>query len=77
MAKSQKQNIKEWLQTGRAITPIEALQEYGVFRLAPIIHTLRDEGLDIKTEMKYRPDRKRYAKYHLDRNPSKPNNNEA
>lgn len=51
---SQLNKVKAHLLNGKSITPIEALNLYGTFRLASRIHTLRhQEGLDIvcdKTE---------------------------
>jgi len=49
--KSQRVNIKEHLETGHPITPKEALEHYGCFRLASVIHLLKSEGMDIKTTM--------------------------
>lgn len=47
--------IREALLSGRSLTPLEALQEFGCFRLAAAIHTLRQEGLDIVTDMVPQP----------------------
>lgn len=45
---SQLKKVKTHLLTGRSITPIEALNLYGSFRLAALVHVLRHkEGLDI------------------------------
>ena len=38
---TQKNKVKEHLNSGQSITPIEALERYGCFRLAAIIHTLK------------------------------------
>lgn len=56
--------IKEYLLAGNSITPIEALNMFGAFRLAAIIFKLKEQGLNIKTEMVYEED-KRYAKYSI------------
>ena len=56
--------IKEYLLAGNSITPIEALNMFGAFRLAAIVFTLKEQGLNIKTEMVYEED-KRYAKYSI------------
>jgi len=58
---TQKQYIKKALLSGRSITPIEALQECGSFRLGGIIHRLRQEGMDIITSLT----KKGYARYYL------------
>jgi len=47
---TQKEMVLLQLQIGEPITPMEALQEYGCFRLSHIIYVLRHEGWDIKTE---------------------------
>ena len=45
---SKLKKVKSHLLTGKSITPIEALNLYGSFRLAALIHTLRHkEGMDI------------------------------
>ena len=42
--------IRSWLRSGRAITPVEALNRFGCMRLAARIHELRQQGLPIITE---------------------------
>ena len=61
---TQTEAIRRHLQQGRPITPLEALQEYGCFRLAARIDELRHEGLDIETLTQTR-NGKRYAVYVL------------
>lgn len=61
---SQTDAIKAHLQTGAAITPLEALDKYGCFRLAARIDELRREGLEIETVTQTR-NGKRYAAYQL------------
>ena len=49
---TQKSKIKQHLESGQPITPIDALERYGCFRLAAIIHTLRHEdGMNIEKEL--------------------------
>ena len=63
---TQKSKIREHLQSGRSITPIDALERYGCFRLAAIIHTLKnDYGMDIKTELIKNKYGTKYGKYTL------------
>jgi hypothetical protein len=63
--KSQNKQIKNWLETGNSITPIEALNLFGCFRLGARIHDLKNKfGLDIKTEI-VEQNKKRFAKYSL------------
>jgi hypothetical protein len=47
---TQKAQIRQYLLDGNKITPLEALRMFGSLRLAAIIFTLRDEGMDIVTE---------------------------
>ncbi len=61
---SQKKLIREWLEAGNSITPMEALNLFGCFRLGARIWDLRDEGMKIETEMNYNG-RKKNAVYYL------------
>lgn len=45
---SQLKKVKSHLLSGKSITPIDALNLYGSFRLASLVHILRRrEGMDI------------------------------
>jgi len=45
---SQLKQVKNHLLSGKSITPIDALNLYGSFRLAALVHVLRHrEGMDI------------------------------
>lgn len=46
---TQKQKVKRHLIEYCSITPLEALRDYSIMRLAAIICDLRKEGWDIKT----------------------------
>lgn len=48
----------------KSITPLEALNLYGCFRLAAIIHKLRSSGMEIKTVNKT-VNGKTFAQYFL------------
>ena len=48
----------------KSITPLEALNLYGCFRLAAIIHKLRNSGMEIKTVNKTQ-NGKTFAQYFL------------
>lgn len=63
---TQKIDIKQWLEHGKKLTPLEALDKFGCFRLAARIDDLRREGLEIETEMKYERG-KRFASYGMAR----------
>ena len=64
MPKSQKENILEYLEIGNKITPLEALYQFGSFRLSAIIFELRQEGYNIITHNKT-VDGKTFAEYEL------------
>ena len=62
---SQNKQIKAWLESGKSITPLDALNLFGSFRLGARIFDLKtDYGMNIKTEM-VEVNGKRYAKYSL------------
>jgi len=47
---TQREQIKQHLTLEGTITPIQAMREYGIMRLAARIHELRADGLPITTE---------------------------
>ena len=57
---SKQEKVLTHLQTHGSITPLEALDKYGSFRLGALIFNLRKEGYDIKTNI---VPKKGYAKY--------------
>ncbi len=61
---TQKEMVLDHLKQG-PITPLDALNLYGCFRLGAIIFDLRKEGWDITTENVKNPNGKTFAKYHL------------
>jgi hypothetical protein len=61
---TQNDAIKQHLLSGKPITPLDALQKYGCFRLAARIDDLRKAGLDIETLTEKR-NGKQYASYVL------------
>lgn len=64
--KSQNAMIREYLEAGHSITPIDALNMFGCFRLGARIADLKKEGMDIRTEIVHdNSNGKRWAKYHL------------
>ena len=48
---TQNQKIANYLNKGKAITPIDALNKFGCFRLAARISDLRNDGMLIKTKI--------------------------
>lgn len=64
--KTQKELIREYLERGNSLTPMDALELFGCFRLATRIFELKREGLDIVTDMvENKATGKRYASYRL------------
>lgn len=61
---SQNALIKGWLLNGKSITPMEALNMFGCFRLSARIANLREEGMPVVTDMVTIND-KRVARYYL------------
>lgn len=61
---SQRAQILRHLQSGQALTPLEALSRYGCHRLAARVLELRRQGHAIDRQMVARSG-KRYAKYKL------------
>lgn len=61
---TQKAAVLKHLKSGYDITPIEALNNFGCFRLAAIIEVLRKENYIIETEIVH-SNEKHFAKYHL------------
>lgn len=66
MAKSisQKAEIQAWLERGHRITPIQALEKWGCFRLAARVAELREDGLEIDTSFQHK-NGKVFASYGL------------
>lgn len=66
---TQREMIAEHLKIHRTITPLEAMNKYGVMRLSGIIFVLKDEGYNIVTDLIEVKDRfgkkKHVAKYRL------------
>ena len=61
---TQNQQIKSYLEKGKSITPIQALNKFGCFRLAARVNDLRKEGLNINTKIVTK-DGKTFASYRL------------
>jgi len=61
---TQEQMVLEHLQSGKSITPIDALNLYGCFRLSAIIFNLKRDGHDIIMQRVNRND-KWFGKYTL------------
>jgi len=64
--RTQKDKIRDYLKSGKSITPLDALEMFGCFRLGAHIFTLREEGMPIKTEFVTNRYRTKFAKYTLE-----------
>tara|TARA_R110000824_G_scaffold263310_3_gene452020 strand:- start:10767 stop:11054 length:288 start_codon:yes stop_codon:yes gene_type:complete len=67
---TQKSKVMQWLETGKSITPIHALEMFGCFRLAAVIHDIKLEEVfmhnkTIKTEMIKNKFGTKYGSYKL------------
>ena len=51
MRDTQNDLILTWLRSGRPLTPIDALREFGCFRLAARIRELREQGEPIQSRL--------------------------
>ena len=60
---SQREMIRQDLLAGKTITPMDALERYGSYRLAARIAELREEGMEITTYQD--PNNNMYAQYAL------------
>lgn len=62
---NQASSILAWLRTGNAITPMDALNQFGCMRLGARVFELRRQGHPIKANWKRLPSGKRVAEYSL------------
>jgi hypothetical protein len=62
---SQIKQIKHYLESGGRLTPIDALDKFKCFRLAAVVHNLREEGVKVKTKI-IKNGKKSYAEYYLE-----------
>jgi hypothetical protein len=62
---TQKDNVLKHLKSGREINSLDALEQYGCFRLAAVIWNLRDEGHKIITSPVISKYGKSFASYKL------------
>jgi hypothetical protein len=62
---SQSAQILAYLREGNSLTPIDALQRFGCFRLGARVWDLKRDGHDIRTELVDVGGGKRVARYYL------------
>lgn len=64
-SESQKRQILAWLQSGKSITPLEALTEFNCMRLQARIHEIEMTGFKIIRDWFVTPSGKKVRKYSL------------
>lgn len=64
--KTQEAQILNHLQSGRSITPLEALTKFECMSLAQRIYDLKAAGYNVKREMVKLGKRKAVARYYMD-----------
>lgn len=64
-SKSQAEKILDYMLSGKAITPIEALDLFGCFRLGARIADIKAKGYLVYSERVTLPNGKKVAQYHL------------
>lgn len=62
---TQKEFVRNYLLSGLSITPMKALAEARIFRLAAVIHVLRQEGMKITSVRKTTFGGRPYSEYKL------------
>ena len=62
---SQNKQIADYLNKGKKLTPIDALNKFGCFRLAARIADLRNEGMNIVTNIIKLENNKQIAQYSI------------
>jgi hypothetical protein len=62
---SQNKQIADYLNKGKKLTTLDALNKFGCFRLASRINDLRNEGMNIKTKIVKLENKKQIAQYSL------------
>ncbi len=55
MSETQNQMVLNYLKTGKILTPLEALEQFGCFRLSARIYELKNRGWPIHCERKQLP----------------------
>ena len=60
---SQNKQIADYLNKGKKLTPIDALNKFGCFRLAARIAELRNDGMNIVTNTIKLENKKQIAQY--------------
>ena len=69
MTENQTQMILSYLKTGKVLTPLEAVDQFGCFRLSARIYELKDSGWPIHCERKATKSGKVIGHYSLHMDP--------
>ena len=62
---SQNKQIADYLNKGRKLTTLDALNKFGCFRLASRINDLRNDGMNITTKIIKLDNKKQVAQYSI------------
>ena len=62
---SQNKHIADYLNKGKKLTTIDALNKFGCFRLASRINDLRNDGMNITTKIIKLDNKKQVAQYSI------------
>ena len=62
---SQNKQIADYLNKGKKLTPIDALNKFGCFRLASRINDFRNDGMNIVTKTIKLDNNKQVAQYSI------------
>ena len=62
---SQNKQIADYLNKGKKLTTLDALNKFGCFRLASRINDLRNDGMNISTKIITLENKKQIAQYSL------------
>lgn len=60
---TQTEQIKNYLEQGNSLTPLEALDKFNCFRLSGRIHEIRAMGINVASELVSGPNGKKWARY--------------
>jgi hypothetical protein len=63
---TQEEFVRNYLLSGLALTPVKAIAEAKIFRLAAVIHTLKNKGMKIRSVRRMSFTGRPYCEYSLD-----------
>jgi hypothetical protein len=62
---TQQEKVLAYLKSGRRLTHMKAMMEFSIPRLAAVVHALKQQGHDIKTNVKRTFGNTNYTEYFL------------